>query len=290
MFDGMKVKLIKKIKDQIIPKGNRSFGISETITQHVSIKNLPDQPEISLSFIDFEFETITSKERQISGRVFRKCLFSHKVIEEFTFQNCKFIDCAFNGALMVGVEFHDCEFRECFFYKTKFKDTYIDPAFFHFTNKWHWIRANVNAGLFQALYKNSKTMHQEEFAMHADRRFQFYRRYQYLYGNRPNIYKFLKGLLFDYFLGHGYGIKNSLAMTVVSIFGFALLLDGKVSSEKGTFFETLYFTVVSLTTVGYGEITPVHEVIPLTITMLLLLSSIAWCAVVTAIIVKRIVK
>ncbi|MNG30662.1 voltage-gated potassium channel [compost metagenome] len=79
-------------------------------------------------------------------------------------------------------------------------------------------------------------------------------------------------------------------MTVVSILGFAWLLDGKVSSEKGTFFETLYFTVVSLTTVGYGEITPRHEIIPLTVTMILLLSSIAWCAVVTAIIVKRIVK
>ena len=245
---------------------------------------------ISLSFIDFDFETITPKERQISGKIFIKCLFSHKIIEDFTFQDCKFVDCAFNGALLVGVEFHDCEFRECFFYKTKFKDTYIDPESLHFTKKWHWIRANINAGLFQSLYNNSKTMHQEEFAMHADRKFQFYRRYQYLYGDRPNTYKFLKGFLFDYLLGYGYGIKNSLAMTVFSILGFAWVLDGKLGSGRETFFETLYFTVVSLTTVGYGEITPRHEVVPLTITMLLLLSSIAWCAVVTAIIVKRIVK
>lgn len=286
----MTVKLIKKIKERIVPKGNRSFGISETVTQHLSIKNLPDSPRISLSFIDFDFETITPKERHISGRTFIKCLFSHRTIEDFTFQNCKFIDCVFTGALFVGVEFHDCEFRECFFYKTKFKDTYIDPALLHFTKKWHWIRANVNAGLFQSLYNNSKTMHQEEFAMRADRRFQFYRRYQYLYGDTPNIFKFLKGFLFDYLLGHGYGIKNSLAMTVISILGFAWVLDGKLSAGGGTFFEALYFTVVSLTTVGYGEITPRHEVIPLAITMLLLLSSIAWCAVVTAIIVKRIVK
>lgn len=290
MFEKVAVKLIKRIKDRAVPKGERSFGISETITKHVSIKELPSSLEISLSFIDFEFDKISSKERQVSGRIFRECLFSHKVIEGFTFLNCKFLDCAFNGTQLVGVEFHECEFRECFFYKAKFKDTYIDPACFYFSKKWHWVRANVNAGLFQSLYNNSKTMHQEDFAMRADRRFQFYRRYQYLYGDSPGIYKFLKGVLFDYLLGHGYGIKNSLAMTLVSILVFSWMLDGKVKSENGTFFEALYFTVVSLTTAGYGEITPFHETIPLTITMFLLLSSIAWCAVVTAIIVKRIVK
>lgn len=290
MLSRIAVKVIKKLRDWIVPREIRSFGVSEVITQRISIKSLPESAEISLAFIDFSFDSITPKERQVSGRIFVKCLFSHEVIENFTFQDCTFLNCSFNGAVLLGTEFHDCEFRECFFYKAKFKDTYVDPATFHFSKKWHWIRANVNSGLFQSLYNNSKTMHQEEFAMRADRRFQFYRRYQYLYGDRPAIYSFLKALLFDYLLGYGYGIKNSLVVTVASIFGFAWILDDKIVSENGTFFEALYFTVVSLTTVGYGEITPRHEVLPLAITIVLLLLSIAWCAVVTAIIVKRIVK
>ncbi|MBV4485164.1 MULTISPECIES: ion channel [Pseudomonas] len=290
MFNGVAVKLLQKIKVHVVPNGGGGFGISEEITQTISIKSLPSSPEISFCFINFDFDSITPKERQVSGKTFTKCIFSHKIIEEFTFKNCIFVGCMFNGAAFVGVEFHDCEFRECFFYKARFKDTYIDPRSFIFSKEWHWFRANVNAGLFQSVYNNSKSMHQEEFAMHSDRKFQFYRRYQYLYGNYPEIYRFLKGLLFDYLLGHGYGIKNTLFMTLVSILGFAWLLDGNVKSENGTFFETLYFTVVSLTTVGYGEITPRHELAPMVITIVLLLSSIAWCAVVTAIIVKRIVK
>ncbi|RON66203.1 ion channel [Pseudomonas fluorescens] len=290
MLNRIIVKLIATVKERVVPKGSRNFGISEKITKHAPIQTLPNTPEISLSFIEFYFENITPKERQISGKIFTKCIFSHQIIENFTFTNCKFLDCVFNGAYLTGVEFHDCEFRECFFYKTKFKDTYADPVFFHFTKKWHWISANINSGFFQSLYSNYKNMHQEKFAMDADRRFQFYRRYQHLYGRNPSIYKFVKGLLFDYFLGHGYGITNSLVVTAISILSFSWLLHGKLTPGKEDFFETLYFTVVSLTTAGYGEITPRHEVIPLTITMILLLSSIAWCALVTAIIVKRIVK
>ncbi|MGP6421390.1 ion channel [Pseudomonas putida] len=290
MLNRMVVKLIKTIRDRAVPKGSRKFGISEKITQHTSIQSLPESPEISLSFIEFHFETITPRERQISGKTFTKCLFSHQIIENFTFSNCKFSDCSFNGAYLMGVEFHDCVFNECFFYKTKFKDTYVDPVCFHFTKKWHWISANINSGLFQSLYSNYKNMHQERFAMNADRKFQFYRRYQYLYGSNPSIYSFLMGLLFDYLLGHGYGIRNSLVVTAIAILGFAWLLHGKLNTAEENFFETLYFTIVSLTTAGYGEITPRHEVVPLAITMILLLSSIAWCALVTAIIVKRIVK
>ncbi|MHA6235946.1 ion channel [Pseudomonas fluorescens group sp. PF-69] len=262
--------------------------IDERITQKININALTEA-NIELSIIEFPTEGLSSKESRIRDKVFFKCIFSQQEINNFSFTNCKFVTCVFNGANISKVEFHDCTFDECFFYKTKFQSTYIDPKSFLFSDKWEWDLANVNAGLFQTLYRNSKDMHQDEFAMHADRKFQFYRRYQHLRGTNPKPHRFISSLIFDYALGYGYGIVNALIITSLYILIFAFFIEGNLK-ENGSFFEALYFSIVSFTTVGYGEVTPLHETLPLALTILFLLGSVGWCAVVTAIIVKRIVK
>lgn len=288
MYKKIKSQTVKIIKNYFSTPMSRKLSVEDPVKTIIKASELASLDEISLAFIDFD--NSDKKVWKISDKLFSKCIFSQKIIANIDFQNCTFKGCAFNNALFLEVEFHNCNFYECHFYKAKFKETYIDPDCLHFSSKWKWHRANVNSGLFQSLYHNSKSMHQENFAMRADRSFQFYRRYQLLYEENPNFKGFLQSLLFDYLLGSGYGIKNSLIITILGILGFAWLLEDKIKPESNNFLEAVYFTVVSLTTAGYGDFSPTHKMLPMLITTCLLLSSVAWCAVVTAIIVKRIVK
>lgn len=264
--------------------------ISEPVTEELSVNEIGDLVEISLRKIEFTNSDDISARRPIKNKVFVKCIFAQRTIESYIFNGCSFIECSFNGAKIIGVEFHKCVFSDCIFYKTKFTSTYLDPDSLKFSWKWYWNWANINAWLFQSLYRNSKDMHQEVFAMRADRRFQFYRRYEYLRGQNPRPRKFIFGFLFDWLLGYGYGIKNALFVTLAMVVGFAYIIEDHLKEGGSSFLKALYFSVVSFTTVGFGDVTPELEVLPISITIIFLLFSVAWCAVVTAIIVKRIVK
>lgn len=263
--------------------------INQHISNEVSINKL-DSSEIELSRICFPTKSASNKELRVKNTTFIKCVFSQSNINGYTFIGCSFINCSFNGSEVSGCEFHKCSFSECSFYKTKFIATYIDPASFKFSWMWHWHWANVNAWLFQSLYKNSKDMHQEKFAMHADKKFQFYRRYEFLRGQKRQLMKFFISLLYDYILGYGYGIKNASIVTLMMISSFAYIIDGHLKIDENSFFKSLYFSVVSFTTVGYGDMGPNLETFPMAITIIFLLISMIWFAVVTAIIVKRIVR
>lgn len=273
-----------------VPAKNGKLNFREKVVSKILASEIIDSSELSLTHIDFILKPPVAPRQNIKNVTFEKCLFAHQAIANYTFNGCTFIECNFNGAEFDEAEFHKCIFDECFFYKTKFRSTYLDPASLRFSSKWHWNFANVNAWLFQNLYRNSRDMHQEVFAMNSDRRFQFYRRYEFLRGQNPRPLKFLTGLLFDYLLGHGYGIKNSLTVTVFMIITFAWLIQDYSNKGSISIWNALYFSIVSFTTVGYGDLTPKLEAIPIALTSAFLLFSIAWCAVVTAIIVKRIVK
>ncbi|MBV7405604.1 pentapeptide repeat-containing protein [Enterobacter sp. ENT03] len=263
--------------------------INERISNKVFINELNNN-EIYLSQICFPDKIESEKDLRVKNITFSKCIFSQSIIDSYIFIGCSFINCSFNGSKISSCEFHKCSFSECTFYKTKFIRTYIDPVSFKFSWMWHWHWANVNAWLFQALYKNSKDMHQEKFAMYADKKFHFYRRYEFLRGQKRYLGKFITSLLYDYILGYGYGIKNALVITLIMISSFAYIIDGHLKTHENSFFKALYFSVVSFTTVGYGDIGPEFEAFPMAITIFFLLISMIWFAVVTAIVVKRIVR
>lgn len=263
------------------------------IMEHVSKKcpiNELSTNKVILTQISFPEEIENKKELKVSGVNFEKCIFSHSNITKYDFHDCNFIECSFNGSIFYDCEFHNCVFSECTFFKTSFSSTYIDPTSFRFSSRWHWNWANINVWLFQSLYRNSKDMHQEKFAMHADKKFQFYKRYDDLLGKKPHFIKFFKSLFYDYALGYGYGIKNALIITSASVTLFAYTINGHLANGNIGFFKALYFSIVSLTTVGYGEMTPNLQLFPMSLTIIFLIFSMIWCAVVTAIIVKRIVR
>lgn len=245
---------------------------------------------VSFSKISFPVNTTDFDELKIKGIVFTNCIFSFATIQKCNFNKCSFIDCIFNGAKISDCEFHKCSFLDCSFHKSKITRTYIDPTSFSFSSLWHWYWPNVNVWFFQTLYRNSKDMHQEKFAMIADKKFQFYKRYEYLRGQKPQLIKFILSFLYDYLLGYGYGIKNALSVTIISISIFAFFIKGHLEGGDHNFLNALYFSAVSFTTVGYGDLSPELKIIPISITVIFLLMSMVWCAVVTAIIVKRIVR
>lgn len=226
---------------------------------------------------------------RINDAIFEKCIFNHQEIQLINFSNCKFISCEFNGTRFKSNEFHKCTFINTLLYKPTFEDTYLDPKSFQFNLYWLRYFANINVGLFQALYRNSKDMHQDKFAMEADKKFLLYKKYNYLFGKKKKYGSFLFSQGYNVLLGSGYGIVNATVFTALGILLFAWLIDGHLVDQKG-FLEALYFAVVSFTTVGYGDLKPEMQWAPLALTMFFIMTSVIWCAIVTAIAVKRIVK
>jgi hypothetical protein len=260
--------------------------IEESITEKVEIDGLLNNLESALKKVSF-----TTNCNAVKNNTFTKCLFSYTKLRNIKFQNCKFENCQFNGTIFEDCEFHKCLFINCNFYKAQVKTTYLDPTSFSFSSEWYKKWSNINAWWFQSLFRNSKQMHQEEFAMVADKKFQFYRRYDYLLGIKKRPFRFLGGLFYDMALGYGYGVWNAIITTCIFIAFFAALMAPQTSlKDNASPLESIYFSVVSFTTVGYGEITPAANTTALVITTTFLFLSVLWGSIVTAVIVKRLVK
>lgn len=264
--------------------------ISETITDELDAANISDGQQIRLAKVLFRKEESRSRRKLIKNVVFEECLFSHQFVAKITFQNCSFTDCQFNGAEIVECEFHQCAFHQCCFYKTQISGSYLDPRSFDFDSRWYRAWANVNAWWFQALYRNARDIHQDNFAMHADKLFQFYERNVHLRGRKKQPIRYCTSVLYDVVLGYGYGVWNVLLSTFVLVGVFAAVITGLTSEGQAAgIVQHVYFAVVSFTTVGYGEITPADSTLALILTTVFLFLSTVWGAIVTAVVVKRVV-
>lgn len=270
--------------------------ITEDISKTIKISCIKKDAVVQLKKIDFAGTDKSGRPVSIKNTKFYKCLFSYEEIRHVNFHSCTFTECQFNGAKIEDCEFHQCVFEESIFYKASIRNTYLDPESFQFSSKWkkHW--PNVNAWWFQFLYRNAKDIHQEPFARSADRKYQFYRRYEYLNGRKKRPFRFFIGWLYDVLLGYGYGVLNSLISTCIFIVLFAVFMQSRTNHsnphklEPAGFVEQIYFAVVSFTTVGYGEVTAIHSNLALVITTLFLFLSFVWGSLVTAVIVKRLVQ
>ncbi|WP_280565046.1 pentapeptide repeat-containing protein [Chromohalobacter sp. 48-RD10] len=266
-------------------------GLSEKVTESLDLMDVEKEAVVKLKKIEFS-EPGNNPRRHTKDAKFIECLFSHANIVERNFSGCKFENCIFNGAEIFRCEFHQCSFKNCVLYKTRISDTYLDPKSFYFSASWyrHW--ANVNAWWFQSLHRNSMDIHQKDFAMHADRRFRFYRRYEELLGKKKRPLKFLLGLGYDLVLGYGYGITNCLVVTIGLILLFAYLMAGYTNLPVGAGgIEHIYYSIVSFTTVGYGEVIPEQKhPVALVMTSVFLFLSVVWTAIVSAVVVKRVVN
>jgi len=210
----------------------------------------------------------------IRNTTFRNCSFKDTEIKNIVFTDCKFYDCLFLSTFFNSCDFHSCEFQNSNLSKARFVDTYIDPRFFNgnYDKKSH---QNLGVGLYHDLLQNSRNTHQPNFTEEAQILFNRWDRYQNYRDAKlqlakndwrgcGNLAKVFFDTIWDF---AGYGIRLiklvRFVAIVIAIFCFLnfLFADffGISNTDQGLLtrlIDSLYFTVISVTTVGYGDISP----------------------------------
>lgn len=236
-----------------------------------------------LSFTIYQPDELTrivkNRTQRIEEVTFEEVSFSKTKIFDVIFRGCTFKKCQLIATTFENCEFHGCKFISTNTHKIAFRKTYIDPLSFDKCLDWKK-HQNIGVHLYQALMNNSHDEEQIEFERDAQFLFFRWKRYQDGYEVRRTWTnaktakerffiirtsgKVLRRLGWEKLFGCGIRMRYFLrtiivvlAMTTFMNFGlrneFGLLLDGEPIS---TWSEAFYFTTVSLTTLGYGDITP----------------------------------
>lgn len=198
--------------------------------------------------------------------------FSKTVINGFTFRNCEFEDCLFIGTKFINCNFHNCRFKNCNPYKVKFVICYIDPLVFKsmFEIKKY---SNIGMHIFHELFLNSNKIGRLDFKASAEYYFRKYRRYQFRYDYKQNyinkfnfIKKWLPESLFEVFAGYGlratpvliWSLTLFIVMTSINYFFWEnfTLSDSSLAVQKPNIILAIYYTIITITTLGYGDIIP----------------------------------
>lgn len=229
-------------------------------------------------------DTLVREERgkKIESIKFIGCSLSKTGITGIIFNDCEFKDCLLIGSTINDCEFHRCTFENTNTYKITLESTYVDPKSFRrcLDKKKH---QNIGVHLFQELLNNSRSKDQVIFEREAMFQFLRWKRFQIWYEVKQDWEKLKGGLepigkllmrivkgsatcawrrVWQCLSGSGLRIRNFVASAVVFAlaiscvnhqFGdeFGLSLNGNWS-----YYNALYFTIISLTTLGYGDITP----------------------------------
>ncbi len=218
------------------------------------------------------------KKTKISDKEFRRFNFSKTKIRGISFHNCKFRQCLFITSEISDCEFHNCEFILTNTHKISISGTYIDPKCFKKCLK-HNQHQNIGIHLYQMLLRNSRNAEQVVFSREAHFQFLRWERHQISYEikkltKEKKLISLLKCCLkysgrwvWDRVFGSGIRIRNLIATSFVILLfftsinfilreKFGLMHHGEIIA---TIIDALYFTVVSLTTLGYGDITPTTD-------------------------------
>ena len=198
---------------------------------------------------------------RIQGKTFVHVSFSKTRISGIDFRDCVFEHCLFINSAIENCEFHNCRFVTVNTHKISIAQTYIDPRSFDncLDRRKH---ENIGTHLYQMLLRNSRGQEQIEFERDAQFYFLRWKRYQDRYEKK--YWSAFKRWIWEFLFGSGVKIKPYIITTMVTMilfwianytwhaeFGLALG-DTPLSAAAGT----LYFTVISLTTLGYGDIVP----------------------------------
>ena len=216
---------------------------------------------------------------RIEGKRFEGVSFSKTRIRGIIFRNCIFVKCQFIASDIEKCEFHGCKFIETNTHKISIRHTYLDPLSFEkcLDRKKH---QNLGVHLYQVLMNNCRDEEQIEFERDAQFLFLRWKRYQdeYEVGRAwakakelrerclviKAIGKVLRRFAWEKLFGCGVRLRYflrtviaTLALATIMNFAFRVELGLCVDGEPiSTWSEAVYFTTVSLTTLGYGDIVP----------------------------------
>lgn len=216
---------------------------------------------------------------RITGATFERVGFSKTTIQNIIFRDCTFDCCHFIGSAFVNCEFHNCKFISTNTHKIAISQSYIDPRSFDkcLSPRKH---QNIGAHLYHVLLHNSRQMDQIEFERDARFYFLRWKRFQNAYelsrlwkrADTPCSYgaaismftTFCLRWLWEKLFGSGsrirYFIRTVILMELLFSFvnyafseSFGLTRNGVPLSSM---WESFYFTTISLTTLGYGDVIP----------------------------------
>ncbi|MBZ5488954.1 pentapeptide repeat-containing protein [Halomonas aquamarina] len=232
-------------------------------------------------------------------------VFSEKVFERISFKdtdfrNIRFLRCQFKQCLFAGASFSDCEFIDCRFFETntsKLRVTrcLLDPK--DFKNNFDLIDdTNIAIGLYQSLYKNASDEHQPDHSIESLYQMERAKHAHLDSQKKRNVItrrEYLKGKIrhWMYDFVTGYGLRPlrvvRLLFIVVGLFStLNFLFDSLIFGENGSlsFVDSIYFTVVAITTLGFGDIVPITTAGRVFVTFQALLGFVAMSLFLSAIV------
>lgn len=252
------------------------IGTQEQLLEHL---NKSDHLKDTI----YESSTLTRQDKsppiRVSGKEFERVSFSKTRVSGILFRDCKFDRCQFIGSVIDHCEFHNCAFDSTNTYKLSISNTYINPLSFKrcLDPKKH---QNLGVHLYQALLNNSRTNEQPEFERDAHFLFLRWKRFQERYEMSEKwksgvmrkgkleftntLFSWIRRWIWEKLFGSGLRMRYYIATVVVAILGlsflnFALREQLGLSIDNmhiSTCLEAAYFTIISLTTIGYGDIVP----------------------------------
>jgi hypothetical protein len=218
---------------------------------------------------------ISPQKWNIGNRNFRNFSFSKTYIKDISFNECVFEECLFMGSVFYNCRFSKCTFINCNVHRFELRNVFVEPKTFAkcIPSKKY---ANVGVHLFQELLRNSRMQAQPDYADEAQYMFRRWQRFL----NQDELAKvpvrrkprkaaaILGAWAFEFFLGSGVRLANLAATTVgllliltVSHWAFSQELGlAGAESRVENLWDAFYFTTVTLTTLGYGDITPTTEI------------------------------
>ncbi|MDF7631225.1 ion channel [Erwiniaceae bacterium L1_55_4] len=214
------------------------------------------------------FGSSVQKPLVLKDKVFVNVSFKSTDIKNVRFTNCNFDNCLFAGSRLSHCDFVDCKFINTNTHKIKLDRCLLNPSQFrmNFDLK---NDCNIAIDLYQELYKNSKSEEQVEYSKESLYRMKVAEGCNLKYKlsvNKITCYNYFYKRLFNFIhrFSTGYGLKVSRisSTAMLTILVMALLnfyyKDDFYSSVTGiiSFWDALYFTCVTVTTLGYGDIIP----------------------------------
>lgn len=218
--------------------------------------------------------------------IIKECHFLNFSLSKTVVKNIEFTDCTFTKCLFIATVFENCRFTNCAFvesnmYRSEFINVYIDPKSFEkcLDKTKH---QNIGVGLYQELLNNSRKQSQPDHTIEALFEFRRWMRYQHQHEISqlkkcqekflPTISVFINWLA-EISFGFGLRLKNYFSTIAVVVLFFAAInytlapwmglqfnnVQPPLYPSSVSFIDAVYFTIVTLTTIGYGDITPTGE-------------------------------